>query len=121
MDVRLLGAYGEVLAARYLRKHSYIIIDANYSSRFGEIDLIAQDKSNIVFVEVKTRSEGMKYAPADAVDMSKRIKIIATAKMYLQKYNVRYQPRFDIIEVYFGDDVPKRINHLPNAFDADGK
>lgn len=121
MDSRLLGAYGEVLAARYLRKHGYIIIDANYSSRFGEIDLIAADKETIVFAEVKTRSEGMKYAPADAVDTSKRTKIIATSKMYLRKFNITRQPRFDIVEVYFNGDSPVRLNHLPNAFDADGK
>lgn len=121
MDANLLGAYGEVLTARYLRKHGFIIIDANYSCRFGEIDLIAEDNDNIVFVEVKTRSDGMKYSPADAVDASKRSKIIATSKMYLQKYNVTRQPRFDIVEVYFDGDNPVRLNHLPNAFDGNGK
>ena len=62
MDKRLLGEYGEIIAARYLRKHGYIIVEGNYHSKFGEIDLVVEDKKYVVFVEVKTRSEGMKYS-----------------------------------------------------------
>ena len=121
MDKNLLGYYGEITASRYLRRHGYLIVDAQYSVRFGEIDLIAEDKKYIVFVEVKSRSEGMMYAPADAVDFKKRSSIIAAAKFYLSGYTEKRQPRFDIIEVYFKDDRPVKINHIENAFDADGK
>ena len=119
MDKELLGEYGEVLASRYLREHGYIILDANYESKFGEIDLIAEDRKFVSFVEVKTRSEGMKYAPADAVDTFKRRKIISTAKLFLKDYKMKRQPRFDIIEVYFNDDKPYKINHIIDAFNEE--
>ena len=66
MDKRLIGEYGEIVAARYLRKHGYIIVEGNYHCKFGEIDIVAEDKKYVVFVEVKTRSTGMKYSPSDA-------------------------------------------------------
>lgn len=118
MDTALLGRYGEILASRYLRKHGYLIVSAHYSCRLGEIDLVAEDKKYICFVEVKTRSENMKYAPADAVDVVKRQKIIATSQLFLKDYKVKRQPRYDIVEVYFENDEPVKINHIKNAFDS---
>ena len=120
MDKRLLGEYGEIIAARYLRKHGYIIVEGNYSCKFGEIDIVAEDKKYVVFVEVKTRSEGMRYSPSDAVDSAKRARIVATSQFYLKSYDLIRQPRFDIIEVYFKDDEPVKINHIENAFDSNG-
>ena len=121
MDANLLGDYGEIIASRYLRKHGYMIISANYSCRLGEIDIIAEDKKYLCFVEVKTRSENMKYVPADAVDFIKRQKIIATSQMFMKIYKVERQPRYDIIEVYFEKGEPVKLNHIENAFDSDGK
>lgn len=118
MDTRLLGRYGEILASRYLRRHGYLILSAHYSCRLGEIDLVAEDKKNICFVEVKTRSENMKYAPADAVDTAKRQKIVAASQLYLKDYKMNRQPRYDIVEVYFENDEPIKINHIINAFDS---
>ena len=80
MDKQLLGMYGEIIASRYLREHGYLILSAHYSSRMGEIDLIAKDKKYVCFVEVKTRSENMKYAPADAVDSAAEIEIAIKVK-----------------------------------------
>ncbi len=118
MDSNLLGDYGEIIASRYLRKHGYLIVNANYSCRFGEIDLIAEDKKYICFVEVKTRSENMKYTPADAVDFSKRTKIISASQLFMKKYVNKRQPRYDIIEVYFENGEPVKLNHIENAFDS---
>lgn len=120
MDKRLIGEYGEIVAARYLRKHGYIIVEGNYHCKFGEIDIVAEDKKYVVFVEVKTRSEGMKYSPSDAVDSTKRAKIIASSQIYLKNYEFKRQPRFDIIEVYFQNDEPVKVNHIENAFDSQG-
>lgn len=120
MNSRLLGKFGEIVASRYLRKHGYDIINANYTCRLGEIDLIAEDKKYLCFVEVKTRSENMRYAPADAVDAFKRARIIAASQLFLKSYDVKRQPRYDIIEVYFENDEPVKINHIENAFDASG-
>ena len=121
MDSNLLGDYGEIIASRYLRKHGYYIVSANYTCRLGEIDLIAEDKKYLCFVEVKTRSENMKHAPADAVDTVKRTKIIASSQLFIKSYKVNKQPRYDIIEVYFQNDEPIKLNHIENAFDSNAK
>ncbi len=118
MESKLLGDYGEIIASRYLRKHGYLIVTANYTCRLGEIDLIVEDKKYLCFVEVKTRSENMRYTPADAVDFSKRSKIISSSQLFMKSYNVKRQPRYDIIEVYFENGEPTKLNHIVNAFDS---
>ena len=77
------GARGEVAAARSLRERGYAVITANYRCRLGEIVIIAENAQYICFVEVKTRAENSRYAPADAVDVNKRKKLIAAAQLYL--------------------------------------
>lgn len=84
MNKAVTGKLGELAAGRYLRENGYEIITANYRCRLGEIDIIAKQNKYICFVEVKTRSENYKYAPADAVTFSKRKKIIAAAKLYMR-------------------------------------
>ena len=74
MNKAVTGKLGELAAGRYLRENGYEIITANYRCRLGEIDIIAKQNKYICFVEVKTRSENYKYAPADAVTFSKRKK-----------------------------------------------
>lgn len=118
MDKRLIGELGEIEAARYLRHHGYIINDANYRCRLGEIDIIAEDRKFLCFVEVKTRSENMMYSPSDAVNTAKRARIIAAAQLYMTAKNPQKQIRFDIIEVYFENGEPVKLNHIENAFDA---
>ena len=121
MDSHLLGRFGEIIASRYLRCHGYDVVSAHYNCRLGEIDIVAEDRKYICFVEVKTRSENMKFSPAEAVDYFKRNKIIAASQLYLKEHQNNKQPRFDIIEVYFESDEPVRINHIEGAFDAKGQ
>ena len=90
MNKSVTGKLGELAAGRYLRENGYEIITANYRCRLGEIDIIAKQNKYICFVEVKTRSENYKYAPADAVTFSKRKKIIAAAKLYIASHNVDF-------------------------------
>lgn len=120
MDSHLIGRFGEIIASRYLRCHGYDILAAHYNCRLGEIDIVAEDRKYICFVEVKTRSENMKYAPAEAVDYLKRNKIIAASQLYLKQNHSNKQPRFDIIEVYFKNDEIERLNHFEGAFDGKG-
>lgn len=117
------GAVGEVLAARYLRKHKYTILAANYRSRFGEIDIIAANKKYIAFVEVKQRGRAAIYTPQEAVTLVKQRKIRRTAMLYLQTHSdIALQPRFDIISIVMedGDDpmLVKELTHFPAAFEA---
>jgi len=101
------------LAAKYLKKHKYKIVDWSYCSRFGEIDLIAQKNGFIVFVEVKLRKNKDYYSACEAVTYSKQQKIIKTAMLWLSANECELQPRFDVIEVYTDSND---INHIENAF-----
>lgn len=115
----LSGAWGEALAAEYLRKKHYKIVAAGYRCRFGEIDLIARDRKYLVFVEVKLRRSA-KFAQAlEYVDWRKQDRIRVTASMYLSQNPTALQPRFDVIEIYAPDGTATErpeIYHLEDAF-----
>lgn len=116
------GFAGEDVACEYLEGEGYNVIERNYVSSKGEIDIIAVDDRHIVFVEVKTREDGLnveKYGrPALAVTREKQKRIIFTAKCYRGVDGLI--PRFDIIEIYKRTEdgnVKYRINHIERAFD----
>ena len=110
------GKYGELEAARYLQKQGYKLYDVNYRCRFAEIDLICTKGRYLVFVEVKTRSQGAIADPAEFVDQYKQERIIQTAKLFLAQNPTKKQPRFDVIEVFLQKDGTKSVKHLENAF-----
>ena len=83
MPSDLLGRWGESFAAEYLRKNHYTVVAANYRCRFGEIDLIAWDKSVLCFVEVKTRTNTQMGLPREYVTAGKQARIRKTALFYL--------------------------------------
>ena len=115
----LSGAWGEALAAEFLRKKHYKIIAAGYRSRFGEIDLIASDKRNVVFVEVKLRKNADFASGREYVNRAKQDRIRVTASVYLSQNPTRLQPRFDVIEIYAPQGAltqKPEIIHLEDAF-----
>ena len=115
----IAGAWGEALAAEYLRKKHYKIVAAGYRSRFGEIDLIVQDRKFLVFVEVKLRKSARFAQALEYVDQRKQDKIRITASVYLAQNPTALQPRFDVIEVYAPEGVETKrpeIYHLEDAF-----
>lgn len=109
------GRNGEVLASKYLEKIGYEIICNNFRCTQGEIDIIAKDKEEIVFVEVKTRTS-IRYGEAkEAVDHRKQRHIINAARYYLYKTSKENaKVRIDVIEVYLAGDKAK-INHIKQA------
>lgn len=111
------GKLWEIEAANFLRRNKYKLIAANYTSRFGEIDLIVCNKKYICFVEVKQRDFSSIAMPREFVDYNKQNKIIATAKQYLANNTTKLQPRFDVVEIYTENNTIKSIKHLENAFD----
>ena len=116
---KLSGAWGEALAAEYLRKKHYKIVAAGYHCRFGEIDLIVEDRRYIVFVEVKLRKNGSFARAMEYVDRYKQDRIRTTASMYLAQNPTHLQPRFDVVEIYapVGTATPKaEIRHMEDAF-----
>lgn len=115
----IVGAWGESLAAEYLRKKHFKLIAANYRCRFGEIDLIVCDKKHLVFVEVKLRKSANFAAAAEFVDHHKQNRLRTTAQMYLSQNPTDLQPRFDVIEIYAPmglQTISPEINHLEDAF-----
>ena len=116
------GTLGEKYAAGFLQRKGFHILRRNFHSRFGEIDIIAEDGKHILFVEVKTRREKSMVDPFEAVTRSKQRKIIKTAMCYLQKNGCRLQPRFDVIGIITDNRGGKvlSVKYLENAFDCGG-
>ena len=115
----IIGAWGEALAAAYLKKKKYKLLASGYRSRFGEIDLIVADRKYLVFVEVKLRKNNNFADAREFVDQRKQNRIRTTAALYLSQFPTRLQPRFDIIEIYApsgAETIKPEINHLEDAF-----
>lgn len=106
------GKLGEDLVCVFLEKKGYNILERNFHSRWGEIDIIAKDGDAVVFVEVKTRKSSAFGAPAEYVTLAKKKKIIKTAFIYLN--GEECEMRFDVAEVFYGTE--NRINYIENAF-----
>ena len=118
---RLLGRWGEALAADYLRKKGMEILAAGWRCRFGEIDLIARDGGYLAFVEVKLRKNARYGQAGEAVDRRKRARIQATAELYLAQTPTGLQPRFDVVEIYAPQGMQTRapeIRHYVSAFEG---
>ncbi|MBQ8058178.1 MAG: YraN family protein [Ruminococcus sp.] len=112
-----VGNFGEETAAKFLKKNKYKIIDTNYKTKLGEIDIICENRDYIVFVEVKTRKYGTPIKGYTAVNYNKQQHIIRTASMYLGTHKSEKQPRFDIIEVeYYADGTAFVKEHYEDAF-----
>lgn len=114
-----IGNAGEAFVAEFLKKKGYIISARNFRTRYGEIDIIAENNSEILFVEVKTRSDNSYVRPYEYVDKRKRRKILVTASIYMQRNGYGLQPRFDVAEVFVHDDGQMSLNYFENAFGAE--
>ncbi len=111
------GKMGEELAVAHLRKKGYKVIQRNYRTRIGEIDIIARHKGRIVFVEVKTRRSGSYGNPKLAVTQKKQRKISMVALEYLKKHHLMQTPaRFDVVAINT-EDEGNTVDIIPNAFE----
>ena len=124
---RIRGDEAEEFAAKYLKKNGYKIIERNFRSSRNETDIIAEDDTYIIFVEVKARrvSESLSRfdRPAAAVTYEKRQRLLASARGYLSAHLTSKRPRLDIIELYIKSDGPinkhnTEVKHIMNAFGA---
>lgn len=122
MNRKGLGNRGEETAAAYLEQKGYAILERQYRTPVGEIDLIVRDGKTLVFVEVKTRRSARYGQPAAAVGWEKQRRIIRGAMWYMMnRQRQREAPpcRFDVVEVYAAPDHAWKVRHLENAFEAD--
>jgi putative endonuclease len=102
-----LGEKGEGLAVKFLKKNGYKIIKRNYKTPLGEIDIIANDRGTLVFVEVKTR-ESLEYGhPFESVNTYKRHKIANVAMLYLKKLKDVPPCRFDVVSIFYEHGRPE--------------
>lgn len=116
---KLLGSWGEALAAEYLRRKHYTITASGYRCRFGEIDLIAQNRKCIVFVEVKLRKSPDFAKALEYVDSRKQKRLRTAASLYLSQNPTKLPARFDVIEIYAPEGTETlrpEIYHLEDAF-----
>ena len=119
MSANLLGRWGEELAAEYLRKKKYTIVAANYRCRLGEIDLIAENRKFLVFIEVKLRKDNHFAEAMEFVDAGKQERLKSTALLYLSEHETEKPARFDVIEIYAPEGLQTKnpnIKHLEDAF-----
>ncbi|MDG1894053.1 MAG: YraN family protein [Fuerstiella sp.] len=119
---KLLGDRGERAAVRFLKKAHFRIIARQYRNQFGEIDIIAMDGSQIVFVEVKTRQSTDAGQPHEAVDLRKQQKLTKLALAWLRRHKrLEQSARFDVISIVWPDDAAKpAIENFKHAFEATG-
>lgn len=112
MNKRSVGFKGEDLAVEYLEEQGITILETNYFTKVGEIDIIARDGDTTVFIEVKYRKDLKMGRPYEAVNYPKQSRIMRTAMLYAQKNNLHNKPlRFDVIEI-----VENQVTWIKNAF-----
>lgn len=119
-DRRLLGRWGEAVAAEYLKKQGYHLLAVGWQCRFGEIDLIMRDGSYLAFVEVKLRKSDSFAKAREFVTAAKQNRLRTTAEVYLSEHPAKLQPRFDVVEVYAPQGIhtaAPEIHHWINAFE----
>lgn len=113
----IIGKEGEDIATQFLLKQNYKIVERNFECKQGEIDIIAIDKNEVVFVEVKTRTSEKYGKPVDAVNENKKKHFVRAIKYYIYKKKLENAfIRIDVIEIYIRDNK-YYINHIKKAID----
>jgi putative endonuclease len=111
-----LGAAGEDLAEKALRRQGYRILERNYTTPLGEVDLIARHQGALVFVEVKTRRQSRYGTPQEAVSPAKQARLKRLAAYYLKAKRLgEAMVRFDVVAITVGEDG-HQVQIIPQAF-----
>jgi putative endonuclease len=109
-----IGKTGEDMAAAYLAEQGYKILCRNYRTKYGELDIVAEHKSDLVFIEVKLRTNTSFGTPELAVNKSKQNKIIKSALSYIKENNIRDKNvRFDVLSI-----LTDKIELIKDAFSS---
>lgn len=112
-------AQGEAIARRYLRQRGYQIIESNWSSIFGELDIVAEQAGMLTFVEVKTRRAASTEAALEGITAAKRERMLKAVYQYLhdRAFDPDVQWRIDVIAVALPGKGPPKLDHVEDAFD----
>ena len=111
-----LGEKGEAIAAAYLMKEGYKILECNWHYGHKEVDIIARQGDEIVIVEVKTREGDYFEEPWEAVSNQKIRNIVEVADAWLIQKKIDLETRFDVISIIFSDEANYELKHFPGAF-----
>jgi len=112
------GREGEALAVKFLKKKGYKVLEKNFRTRFGEIDIIAVDHGTLAFVEVKARAGARFGSPMEAVGARKQSHLTLAANIYMEEHGIIDKSvRFDVVGI-LGEGPEAQIELLRNAFDA---
>ena len=117
----LVGKAGEDFVAQYLKSKGYIILKRNWrDSRYGEIDIVAENKEYIVFVEVKTRVKNALVSGVEAVDYNKQQRTKNASQTFMRRLRTNLPPRIDVAQVNIinenNDNFEFELNYIENAF-----
>lgn len=119
MDKKALGRWGEQVAVDFLRQRGFEILQQNFQTRMGEIDIIAKDGDTYCFVEVKTRQSLQYGPPSDAVSRSKQRTIIKVALMYMNEHDLDdVDMRFDVVTIDIKNPDEPQVELLEDAIDC---
>ncbi len=115
----VFGQASEAEAERFLRAKGFRILERNLRTGLGELDLVAEDRGVLVFVEVKARMSEAFGGALSAIDARKRAKLIKLASQYLAQRHLTDRPcRFDVVVVQGGASAAPQVHHVESAFDA---
>lgn len=114
MNKHMKGRVGEDIAADYLKKRGFKIIEKNFRCKIGEIDIIAKKGGNIHFIEVKYRENPVYGSPFESITLHKARQIVKVAKYFIAKYKRNVPCHFSVIGITGGSDVT--IEFLQDAF-----
>ena len=111
------GQFGEEIAKKYLKKKGYKILEQNVKNKFGEIDIVAKDKKELVFVEVRTKTGDIYGSPEDSLTKNKLFRLRQNAIGYVAKNNWKRDYRIDavcIVLAHNEENKPEKIEHHLN-------
>jgi putative endonuclease len=121
VDDKEFGKKGEELAARYLSRRGYRILEKNYRSRAGELDIVAMDGKTLVFVEVKSRRSNAFGSPGDAVNARKRRQMERVALAYMtENKKDGLHCRFDVVGITAAATGEPEVELVKDAFEVSG-
>ena len=117
----LVGKAGEDFVVQYLKSNGYIVLKRNWrDSRYGEIDIVAENNDNIVFVEVKTRQQNSMVSGVEAVDLAKQNRTKNASNSFMRRLRTKLPPRIDVAEVVIINEKDGNfqfeLNYIENAF-----
>ncbi len=122
IDRKQRGQAAEDAAARYLQSRGYRILVRNWRTRYGELDMIAEDRAALVFVEVRSKFADDPTTPQETITLAKQRQVSRAAVAYVSQHNIQDRDcRFDVVEVFLNrDGKPVRVNLIQNAFELQG-